>query len=49
MEVQAKISIYKARADRKCGEWLKENVKHDSNQYIAGNNTLPALKDILDY
>lgn len=22
-EVQAKIAIYKARADRKCGEWLK--------------------------
>lgn len=27
MEVQAKIAIYKARADRKCGEWLKNNVK----------------------
>lgn len=27
VEVQAKIAIYKARADRKCGEWLAENVK----------------------
>ena len=25
-DVQAKITIYKARADRKCGEWLAENV-----------------------
>ncbi len=34
MEVQAKISIYKARADRKCGEWLKENVKQGGiNEY----------------
>lgn len=35
-EVQAKIAIYKARADRKCGEWLKENVKQGGehgNQY----------------
>lgn len=26
-EVQAKIAIYKARADRKCGEWLRDNIK----------------------
>lgn len=31
-EVQAKIAIYKARADRKCGEWLKENVKHGGDR-----------------
>jgi hypothetical protein len=35
----------KARADRKCGEWLQVNIEHDSNQY-AGNKALPALKDI---
>jgi hypothetical protein len=28
-EVQSKIAIYKARADRKCGEWLQVNVKHE--------------------
>ncbi len=28
-EVQSKIAIYKARADRKCGEWLKDNIKHE--------------------
>jgi uncharacterized protein (DUF3084 family) len=44
-EVQSKIAIYKARADRKCGEWLQVNIEHDSNQY-AGNKALPALKDI---
>jgi type IV pilus biogenesis protein CpaD/CtpE len=42
-EVQAKIAIYKARADRKCGEWLKENVKvggDHGNQYhkVAKSN-----------
>ena len=31
-EVQAKIAIYKARADRKCGEWLKENVKQGGDK-----------------
>lgn len=25
-EVQAKIAIYKARADRKCGEWMSDNI-----------------------
>ena len=48
-EVQAKIAIYKARADRKCGEWLRENVKHEGAGGIRkqlGNNILPNLKDI---
>jgi len=27
IEVQAQISIYKIRADRKCGEWLADNVQ----------------------
>jgi uncharacterized HAD superfamily protein len=31
-EVQAKIAIYKARADRKCGEWLKENIRHEGGK-----------------
>lgn len=34
-EVQAKIAIYKARADRKCGEWLKDNIKQGN---IKGSN-----------
>jgi hypothetical protein len=33
-EVQAKIAIYKARADRKCGEWLKENIKAGNPQLL---------------
>ena len=32
VEVQAKISIYKARSDRKCGEWLTENVKQGGDR-----------------
>jgi len=40
-EVQAKIAIYKARADRKCGEWLKENVKHE-----GGNPNLQRSQDV---
>jgi DNA modification methylase len=44
-EVQAKIAIYKARADRKCGEWLSDNIK-PSNQYIAGSKLRPALKEL---
>jgi N6-adenosine-specific RNA methylase IME4 len=38
-EVQAKIAIYKARADRKCGEWLKENVKA-GNPQLCHNGTI---------
>ena len=48
-EVQAKIAIYKARADRKCGEWLKENVKQGGiNQYNKeeSNKMLPSLQNI---
>jgi len=38
-EVQSKIAIYLSRADRKCGEWLKENVK-------AGNPQLSQVTTI---
>ena len=35
-EVQAKIAIYKARADRKCGEWLSDNIKHEGGKPSQG-------------
>ena len=34
-EVQSRIAVYKARADRKCGEWLKSNIKQGN---IKGSN-----------
>lgn len=48
-EVQAKIAIYKARADRKCGEWLKGNIKHEGAKGIGkkvSNNMLPTLDEL---
>lgn len=43
-EVQSKIAIYKARADRKCGEWLRENIpKHNEKN---GLQDVTRLKDI---
>lgn len=44
-EVQAKIAIYKARADRKCGEWLAENIRRGNPEQLKGNNIVP-LKSI---
>lgn len=43
-EVQAKIAIYKARADRKCGEWLKENIKQGQRSDLLQDAT--SLKDL---
>lgn len=40
-EVQSKIAIYKARADRKCGEWLAENVRKGNEQ---GSNQRDIVK-----
>src|SRR4030042_942282 len=44
-EVQAKIAIYKARVDRKCGEWLKENVELGRPEKRSSSSTI-ILKDI---
>jgi len=44
VEVQVKIAIYKARADRKCGEWLQENVKVGNPQLLE-HQTI-GLKDL---
>ncbi len=44
MEVQAKIAIYKARADRKCGEWLQKNVKA-GNPQLSNDSTI-RIKDL---
>lgn len=46
VDVQAKISIYKARIDRKCGEWLKENIKHGGQNKKARSNIVTSLKEI---
>mgnify|MGYP001252816313 CR=1 FL=1 len=43
-EVQAKIAIYKARADRKCGEWLKENIRAGNPQ--LSQHPIIGLKDL---
>jgi len=43
-EVQAKIAIYKARADRKCGEWLKSNLRKEGNPQWSQHSTI-GLKD----
>jgi len=45
-EVQAKIAIYKARADRKCGEWLKDNIKHGGQNKKAKLQNETSLSDI---
>ena len=44
MEVQVKIAIYKARADRKCGEWLKDNI-NAGNPQLSKDTTI-RLKDL---
>lgn len=36
-EVQSKIAIYKARADRKCGEWLDKNIKRGNTATLKQN------------
>ena len=41
IETQSKIAIYKARVDRKCGEWLRENIKHGN---IEGSNQRDVVK-----
>jgi hypothetical protein len=46
LEVQAKISVYKAKADRKCGEWLKENIKHGGNHASKSNDSTLLLTDL---
>jgi hypothetical protein len=43
-EVQSKIAIYKARADRKCGEWLQANIKQ--GQRVDLSNSSTSLKDL---
>lgn len=43
-EVQAKIAIYKARADRKCGEWLMDNIKA-GNPQLSQHSTI-GLKEV---
>lgn len=43
-EVRTKIDIYKARVDRKCGEWLSENVKA-GNPQLSKQSTI-GLSDI---
>lgn len=43
-EVQAKIAIYKARADRKCGEWLKDNIKQGQRSDLLQDAT--SLKEL---
>ena len=45
VDVQAKIAIYKARADRKCGEWLKENVEHGGQNKKARSDVVTSLKE----
>ena len=45
VEVQAKIAIYKARADRKCGEWLKENIREPGNPLWLQGETI-GLKNV---
>ena len=39
-EVQAKIAIYKARADRKCGEWLSNNLREPGNPLWLKGETI---------
>lgn len=39
-DVQAKIGIYKARADRKCGEWLTANVRGSGNPLWSHHGTI---------
>lgn len=46
VEVQAKIAIYKARADRKCGEWLKENIEHGGDRKTESRSNVATLKDL---
>lgn len=45
-EVQAKIASYKARADRKCGEWLKVNIKHGGDRKTESKSQHTTLKDV---
>ena len=45
-EVQAKIAIYKARADRKCGEWLKGNIEHGGDRKTKSRLQDVTLKNI---
>jgi N6-adenosine-specific RNA methylase IME4 len=45
-EVQAKIAIYKARADRKCGEWLAENIKHEGGNPQLSQHCIVGLKEL---
>lgn len=47
IEVQAQISIYKARADRKCGEWLRDNIKQGGiNKYNKDEGCNLKLSDL---
>ena len=39
METQSKIAIYKARVDRRCGEWLKDNI-HAGNPQLSNDTTI---------
>jgi 16S rRNA G966 N2-methylase RsmD len=43
-EVQAKIAVYKARADRKCGEWLKDNIRQGQRSDLSQD--VISLKDV---
>jgi 16S rRNA G966 N2-methylase RsmD len=45
-DVQSKIAIYKARADRKCGEWLKDNVKQGGDRKTESKSSMSTLKDL---
>ena len=45
LETQNKIAEYRLRVERKRGDWLKENVKVGTNQWVSTDST-PKLKDI---
>jgi len=45
-EVQSRIAIYKARADRKCGEWLSDNIKVGNPHGKVNCSDMVQLKDI---